>query len=131
MLLPARFPGNLPVEQASGRDVFGLTNVVRQVLLKVPESSSSEGNSEGGPESAARMASVFSVEQFRADHTVSAVVSSGAFTAAFVDGAWMGIGQSLDGCELVHIHGQTVIFDCPDEAVELSVETTEIVGENR
>ena len=123
VLSPARFPVNLPVDHGGARDIFGLTTVTRRALLQDPNGHGAAGEQVSRAKSAEERRFLSPAERFRKRHTVSAVVSGGAFTAAFVDGIWMVVGQRLDGCDLVRISGHTVVFDCADEEVELSVDT--------
>ncbi|MFH0982682.1 MAG: hypothetical protein V2A79_14250 [Planctomycetota bacterium] len=123
VLSPARFPARLPGDGVRGRDLFGPADVVKRALSEDVELSGS------GKEHAFRLGAAATdgpippVDQFKARHTVSAVVSGGAWPAAFVDGAWMVMGQHLEECELVRIQGKTVVFECLGQAVELSVKT--------
>ncbi len=122
-LSPARFPGNLPTDGGGRRDVFGLSTVAKRRLVARSEAF---GMTVGPPERAsdAKPKVVLSpAEQFREQHTVSAVVTSEVLTLAIVDEVWMGIGQQIDGCVLVRIRGETVVFECGGEEVELSVDS--------
>ena len=125
-LSPARFPSGLPTDSVSDRDIFGLTATARRALLQDLEALDAAGNPGGETREDERRALVESVEQFKARHTVSAVVSSGAFATVLVDEAWMTVGQSLDGCRLVRIRGPVVVFECLGEEVELSVDADEL-----
>jgi len=130
VLMPERFPPQLPEDGVIERDVLGLSSVAREALLQEPEESNTAGEPANHAELAERDAKVFLLEPFKERHTVSAVASSGAFTMAIVDGVWMGVGQSLDGCVLTRISGETAVFDCFGEHVELSVETVRLSDEN-
>ena len=126
-LSPARFPGNLPTDGAGRRDVFGLSAVAKGALLARAEALEVTG---GPPERAgdAKSKVVLSpAERFRAQHTVSAVVTSEVLAVAIVDEVWMGIGQRIDGCVLVRISGETVVFECGGEEVELSVDSDRLL----
>lgn len=123
VLVPARFPPNLPQHSAVNRDVFDLSSVAKEALLHDPEELDATGGPANRAEHAKQDVTVFLPEQFKEQHVVSAVASSGGFAMAIVDGVWMSIGQSLDGCALVRVSGETAVFDCFGENVELSVET--------
>ena len=122
VLSPARFPPNLPAGRPDERDIFGLTAVARRALLQDPDVYGAAGDRPARAHLAKERRFLSPAERFKKRHTASAVVSSGAFTVAFVDGIWMVVGQRLDGCDLVRIDGHTVVFECVGEEVELSVE---------
>ena len=59
--------------------------------------------------------------KFAAQHRANGVMSQGRLKIAIVDGAWLQIGQSIDGCELTSILGNEVRFECYDGEAVLAV----------
>ncbi len=126
-LSPARFPGNLPGDGVGGRDVFGLSAVAKGALLARAEALEVTGSPPKRAGDAEHKVVLSPAERFRAQHTVSAVVTSEVLTVAIVDEVWMAIGQRIDGCVLVRIRGETVVFECGGEEVELSVDSDRLL----
>lgn len=122
----ARFPTGLPGNGTAQRDLFGLGDAVRRVMLSQPS-----GMAAGEPATAPGVEQrplISAAEAFSARHVVSAVVSGPALEAARVDEAWITVGQRIDECTLVRIRGCAAVFECFGEAIELSVAPPELSG---
>lgn len=58
---------------------------------------------------------------FMSQHRLDGVVIQQRLRIAIVDGVWMQVGQSLDGCTLTAISGSEVRFSCADGRAVLKV----------
>ncbi|MCK4659280.1 MAG: hypothetical protein KAV82_07125 [Phycisphaerae bacterium] len=128
-LSPAGFPANLPAGHAEKRDLFRLSAVAQLAVLKAPQTpehsdNASDSEPEEGPDKAALL-----IEQFKAQHTLSAVMAGGEFKMAIVDGTPVEVGQLIGQCRLVRISGQVAVFQCLGEEFQLSVETHQLSDE--
>ncbi|MCP4591632.1 MAG: hypothetical protein GY842_12900 [bacterium] len=120
-VIPTRFPEGCSENPPVTRDVFAPSAATREVLTgEAKESSSSAGGGEEATESGSDPAET-PAERFSRVHVVSAVVSSGALTAALVDESWVRVGQQVEGWTLTGIRGHAVIFTRGEVRVELSV----------
>ncbi len=119
----AGFPRNLPEPDATDdlRDALTMTAATRAAMMGWPPLAGSGDNSE----------TTFSrlrgstIEEFKQNHTLSAVISGGPVEIAMVDGRRLKIGDLVDGCELEVITGQAALFACPEGVAVLTVFGTE------
>lgn len=58
-------------------------------------------------------------QSFASQHTLHAVMVSGSLRIAIVDGTWVRIGESFDGCELQRISNNQAAFSCHGGIVTL------------
>jgi hypothetical protein len=58
---------------------------------------------------------------FVSSHRLEAVIVEKRLRIAVVDGVWLRVGQSLDGCRLMDILGSEVRFGCKDGEAVLKV----------
>jgi hypothetical protein len=66
-----------------------------------------------------------SATTFASEHRLEGVVVQQRLRIAVVDGVWMRIGKSLDGCTLTAIAGNSAEFSCGDGTVVLKVNAAE------
>ncbi len=57
---------------------------------------------------------------FARKHRVDGVMSQEGLKIVIVNGQWMRIGESLDGCTLQRINRESAVFQCRDGEAELS-----------
>lgn len=60
-------------------------------------------------------------DTFVTQHKLSAVLIDARLKIAVVDGHWVRVGETIDGCTLIGIEGQTVHFSCVDKDTSLTV----------
>ncbi|MCP4249585.1 MAG: hypothetical protein GY778_21300 [bacterium] len=120
----AGFPRDLPKPDASDelRDAFTMTAATRAALMGWPAPA---GTRDGADATVTRMRGS-TIEEFKQNHTLSAVISGGQVEIAVVDGHRMKIGDLVDGCKLDVITGQSALFACPEGVAVLTVFGTEI-----
>lgn len=61
-----------------------------------------------------------SSKQFAENHVLSGLVVNEASTFAVLDGTWVRIGESVDGCKLRRITGRNAVFVCQDGEATLT-----------
>jgi hypothetical protein len=106
------------------RDLFSLPDVVRERMVTASADkvgANSEGH--GSPEESSRAV-------FLLKHRLDGVVIQARLRIAIVDGVWMRIGQSLDGCALKVIAGNEVRFSCSDGDVSLTVNANDLLSKH-
>ena len=103
-----RFPQNLPRLSAGGsvRDLFSRT--ARHDAKLAAE----DGAGRARPSDSAT---------FMARHKLEGVMTNRGIEIAVVDGEWLHIGQSIDGCRLVKIEGTRAHFVCQNEQAVLDL----------
>lgn len=102
------FPRNLP-HPSTGllqRDIFAPPGVSAS-----PDRSKQDGKSR-------KMSDAVT---FTTRNRLEAVLSDTSGAIAVVNGKWVYIGQSFDGCTLTRINGATAIFHCGDSETVLNV----------
>lgn len=62
---------------------------------------------------------------FLAGHHLKAVLDDPRLKIAIVDGLWVRIGQTVDGCRLTKVEGIRASFTCPDGEAVLILETSQ------
>ncbi len=62
-----------------------------------------------------------STARFVREHRLDAVLIDEGLRIAIVNGLWLRVGQSLDGCTLKDITGNAVTFECDDEVAALKI----------
>lgn len=113
----APFPRDLPGPEAidSLRDAFVLTPAAHKAVL---------GNTDLSDSRTGRRAARLSVAaEFEESHQLLAVMTAPDTRVAIVDEQWVQVGQTVDGCRLLEIMGQTALFQCVDGRVLLTVPT--------
>ena len=108
------------------RDLFATTDTVRTALLGVPDDPLSP-NPLSGPGGLADVATAAIFEQ---EHRLTGVMvraagfsPRGDLSIAVVDGVWLRVGDTLDGCKLIDITGAGVSFQCAGGVASLSAVT--------
>lgn len=66
-------------------------------------------------------------EAFATQHHLNAVLLNDGLRIAIIDGHWLQVGQSVDGCTLRSITGRDVRFECYDDSATLKIGGTEII----
>jgi hypothetical protein len=119
LVQPAPFPDNFPTVDRPGpvRDLFAMTPAVRSLLAPDEDVASADKEPQGDDQKRPP-----TVEAFLADHDLSAVFVHGKARVAIVNGRMIQPGQTVEGCALREIIGQTVRFECRDGVAELRVE---------
>lgn len=114
----APFPRDLPAYEPTGfvRDVFTLTPISRNAMLGLGDPRASDGTLPGN----ARYAGP-TIAQFKQNHRLFGVITGAGTRLAIVDEQRVRVGQSVDGCKLVEIMGQSALFRCADGLAELKV----------
>lgn len=97
------------------RDAFTLTPAAVQAMGGADPKGS--GDSNGFSSDSSRLGAA----QFGARHKLSAVLETGGFGLAVVDGQWITMGDALDACKLIEITGRQAVFECHDGTVTLEV----------
>jgi hypothetical protein len=118
------FPRGLePTYDASRliRDLFALPEVVREGMANAGADKDGPNSAgQGRPEEANRAT-------FVSLHRLDGVIIQARLRIAIVDGVWMRIGQSLDGCALKVIAGNEVRFSCSDGDAALTVNANDLL----
>lgn len=108
----APFPRGLPpIEFDSVRDIFA--------PLHSADGMGIGGGTAGGGSTPAETAP--SARAFEASHKLNGVMTGGANAVAIVDGLWLQVGDTLEGCKVAAISSDGVTFACPDGVATLSV----------
>lgn len=63
-------------------------------------------------------------EQFAEHHTLDAVLINERLKIAIIDGHWLTLGQSIDGCTVSDVAGNTVYVQCGDGRATLKISGT-------
>jgi len=121
----APFPQDLPEYEPPGtvRDAFTLTPIARDAMLGLGGTGASDGTLPAN----ARYAGP-TIAQFKQNHRLFAVMTGAGARLAIVDQQRVRVGQSVDGCKLVEIMGQSALFQCADGLAELKVFTLDNGG---
>jgi len=112
------FPTALPQFSAAGevRDIFSPTPRVQNILLGLEQWE----DPRAGLASSHRKPETAPAKLFEQNHHVTAVMVARQNAVAIVDDAWLKVGDTMDGCELVEITGTNVTFKCAAELASLS-----------
>lgn len=103
------------------RDLFALPEIVREGMVTA-------GADKVGPNLPGYVPTEHaSRATFVSQHRVDGVIIQARLKIAIVDGVWMRIGQSLDGCALKVIAGNEVRFSCSDGDVSLTVNANDLL----
>ena len=94
-------------------------------LFKPPRLSANEGSDALNADKLAsahrELSGQLDHSAFEAKHHLKAVLVNQRLKIANVDGQWMRIGDSLDGCGCIEISGREVRFECHDDEAVLRV----------
>jgi hypothetical protein len=108
------FPRNLPTYDPAHdlRDVF--------VRMDMEGSVSNIDPAGNGKTSKDSTVGPIGRDAFRASHRVDAVMVQESLKIAVVDGRWVRVGDTVDGCKLTRIEGDSVYFECHDGGTAIS-----------
>ena len=100
------------------RDAFTITPAAVQAM---GGHASADGGDPSHPKVGSGGSPRYSAARFAAQHRLSAVLETGGFGVAVVDGQWIKPGDALDACKLIEITGRQAVFECHDGAATLEV----------
>ncbi len=121
-VVPAAAASPIPeVPFPAGVTSLGPDHVLRD-LFAPPKSSIPEGDSADNiGERAAAVAGRVTASTFMTRHRLQAVLRNPTLTIAVVDGTWVHVGESVDGCTLTAIENEAAHFECYDTSATLTV----------
>jgi hypothetical protein len=109
-----------------GFDSYEVSDGIRDIFSPLQEHIGGQGVKDGTDKSGQQVndshrLSSASAMAFSKSHRLEGVVLSDRLKIAIVDGAWVKVGQIVDGCKLHSVSGNGARFVCRDDAVELKV----------
>ncbi len=118
------FPHGLETVDAGGtvRDLFA------PPLFLGGENSSGSAADKDSTARDGRNASASTSATFMAHHRLEGVLVHERLRIAIVDGIWVRVGQTIDGCRLTVLSGNEARFTCDDNEATLHVRDYEILG---